>query len=176
MFFYQKYEAGHVPAAWPVVGTCFSIQNIKPGMYLRPGPSQILVFPPKIWSQTCTWDLAGRRYLLSHPKSEAGHVPEAWPIAIILLPTHERRVPTTGTCFLTHNIKHNVYLPLVRVFPPKISSRACIYGMTGCRYLFYPPEYKARHVPEAWPVYLRFYFRFFDCKNCNAGAVLLTAG
>lgn len=37
LFSYPKYEAGYVPAAWPVVGTCFLTQNMKPGMYLRPG-------------------------------------------------------------------------------------------------------------------------------------------
>ncbi len=145
-------------------------------MYLRPGRSQILVFPPKIGSRTCTWDLASRRYLLSHPKCEAGHVPEAWPIANILLPTYEHCVPATGTCFPTQNIKHNMYLSPGCVFPTKIWSQACICDITGCRYLFCPPEYKARHVPKAWPVYLWFYFRFFDCKNCNAWIALLTAG
>ncbi len=38
LFFHQKYEAQnvHIPEACLVASTCFSIENMKPGIYLRP--------------------------------------------------------------------------------------------------------------------------------------------
>ncbi len=127
----------YITEVWPVAGTYFPTQNIKPGMYLQPGRSQILDFLPKIWSRACTcnrpWDLTACRYLFSNPKYEAKHVPEAWPVAGILLPTQ--------------NIRCNVYLPLVPVFPPKIWSATCTSGMAGCKYLFLHPKYEAQDVP-----------------------------
>ena len=156
---------------WPVpglavAGTCFPTQNVKPGMYLRPGRSQVPVFPPKIWSRAYTWD----RYLTW--RSVAGTC---------------RRIPATGTCFLTQNMKPGMYLRPGRSQLTKIcgaevwpvagtcfltqNMKPRMYlrpvpdlavgrryhmrrrGLAGRRYLFSHPKYEAAHVPETgtWP-------------------------
>ncbi len=40
----------------------------------------------------------------------------------------------------------------VPVFLPKIWSRACTYGLAGCRYMFFHPKYEAEDVPTIWSV------------------------
>ena len=92
LFSHTKYEPGHVPEAWPVAGTLLPTQNMRRNVYLPPVP----VLPPKIWSRACSWGLAGRKYLLSYLKCEAGHVPEARSVG--------------GTCFPTQNVRRNVFL------------------------------------------------------------------
>ncbi len=52
------------------------IQNMKRNVYLPLIP----VFSPIIWSATCICDIAGCKYLLFHPKYEAGHVSKAWAV------------------------------------------------------------------------------------------------
>ena len=79
LFFYPKYKACQVPETLLVAGTCFSTQNMKPSIYLRPGQSQVPIFRPKIWSPSSIWDLTGCRYLFFYLKYEARHVFEIWP-------------------------------------------------------------------------------------------------
>ncbi len=38
----------------------------------------ILVLSSIIWTAICTYSMAGRKYLFSHPKYKAGHVSKAW--------------------------------------------------------------------------------------------------
>lgn len=104
--------------------------------YLRPERSQVPVSPTKIWGPTCTWDLAGCRYLFfPRPKYEAQSVSKTWPNA-----------------FPNQNIRPVMYLQpgrsLVSVYPPKIWGATC----TCNRYLFIQTKYQARHVSVTWPV------------------------
>ena len=142
LFSYPKYEARQVSETWPVADTCFPTQNMKPGMYLRPSRLQVPIFQPKIWSPSNTWDLAGCRYLFSHLKYEARHVPETRSVA--------------STYFPTHNMKPGIYLrpgqSQVSVFPQKIWSSAFSWDLTGCKYLFSYLKYKSQHIPDVWSV------------------------
>ena len=126
LFSYPKYEARDVPAT---VQQKYEAQ--------RPGPSQVPVFQPKIWSARYTCgsylfiqrkyeaERPGRsqvQYLLSYPKYEAWHVPEAWPVA--------------GTCFPTQNLKRGVYLrrfatPLVKIVTR--GQQQQIYQLSVCQ-------------------------------------------
>ncbi len=117
-----------------VAGTFFPTKNLKHKMYLGPGQFQVLFYPPKTWSVTSTGDLAGRRYLFPHSKPDARDVFVTRPVS--------------GTCWPTQNMRRDVYIPAT-VFPPKIWSAACTWGLAGVS---------------------RYCFRFFACKNHNAGA------
>ena len=103
---------------------------MKPGMYLRP---------------------AGRRYLFSHPKYEARHVPEVWPVA--------------STCFPTQNMKREVYLWPVPIYPTKIWGAEAWPVAGTC----FPIQNMKRRV-YLRPVVAGTCFRFSACKNRIAGA------
>ena len=130
LFYHPKYKAQPVPETWQVAGTLLPTQNMRRNVYLPPVP----VFPSKIRSQACTWGMAGRRYLITSPKNE------------------ERRVPATGTCFPTQNMKPSMYLrhgrSQVPYYQPKTWGATC----TCHRYLFSHPKDEAGHVAEAWPI------------------------
>ena len=66
-------------------------------MYMRPGRSKAPIFPHKILNRTCTFDLASCGYLFFHPKYEAKLIPATCLVV--------------DTCFLTHNIKPDIYIP-----------------------------------------------------------------
>ena len=128
LFSYPKYasflltiQIENIPEAWPVAGTYSPTQNIRLFIYLRLVP----VFPPKIQSPECTWDLAGCRYLFSHPKYEAGCV------------------PVTAICFPTKNISCNMYLRPSRselpVFSPKILARIYTWDLVVWKYIYLKP-------------------------------------
>ena len=131
MISHPKYEAGDVSATWPVADTCFPIQNMKLGMYLRPGRSQVPVFPPKMWSRACTWGLADREYLITHPRALC-----TCHRYLFSYPKYKaRRVPATGTCFPTQNMKPSMYLRhgrlQVPVLPSRIWSASCTWGLAS---------------------------------------------
>ncbi len=131
MFFHSKYEAGDVSTTWPVADTCFPSQNMKPDMYLRPGRPQVPVISPKMWSRACTWGLANRKYLITHP-------PGSYTCHRYLFSHSKYKaqcVPATGTCFLTQNIKPSMYLRYDRLQVPILLSRIwsapCTWGLAG---------------------------------------------
>ncbi len=163
-----------VPAAWPVTNTWFANQNMKPGIYLRLGWSQVPVFPPKIWSQACTWGVAGRRYFITHPKHEVQHI------------------PATGTCFPTQNMKRDMYRRHSRLqvpdLPPKVWNARCTCGPSGRKYLFSHLNCEGQHVLRLiWvqekqlvkqvvrPVICTC-FRFFAYENRSTEAAVPAAG
>ncbi len=119
MFSHPKYKAGDIFATWPIADTYFPTQNMKSGMYLRPGRSQVPVFPSKIRSWVCTWGLADRKYLIIHPRVSSIYHRYLFSYSKYKV----RCVPAIVTCFFTQNMKPSIYLRHSRLQVPILSSR-----------------------------------------------------
>lgn len=83
----------------------------------------------KYLSFVYTKNLAGRRYLFSHPKYEAGDIFAAWPVV--------------NTCFPSQNMKSQIQLR-----PDQLQLLVLCeqLGLASCRRLFSYPKYKAKYI------------------------------